>query len=618
MDINNFPSKTELNPKACTWKCIKNRYPEFYEYLNNNYPNDLSMGEKLWWYYNDVKDYPVCSICGNKVTFINITKGYHRFCCISCGKKGTMEQCNQTKINRYGSATYNNREKAKQTSLDKYGCKIPCQSKQYIEHNKQVRIERYGSYNNKEKSKSTKLYRYGDENYNNRDKAKQTTQERYGQQAFNNREKAKQTTQERYGVDNVFQAEEIQNKREQSMLEKYGVIYAQQSEKIRETTRTNNKKKYGVDHPSKTDDVRKKLSESNRNHTLDTHDFIEKIEENGDWVCKCPHLDCNMCLEKIYTVPMLVYFARKEFNIEPCTRLLPIKQSHNQGTTLELFIRNLLDNYNIKYETNNRSILDGKELDIYIPSKNIAIECNGCYWHSRKVADYHINKYILCKKNNIQLVTIWEDQVIRTPEIVKSIILSKLGIYKYKIGARNCQVATITSKEANEFLSRNHIQGSTNHQFRFGLFHNSELVGVMTFNKRSKLSGSKNLKEGSYELNRFCSKLNTQIVGGADKLLKYFIKKYNPNEIVSFSSNDISSGELYNRIGFKQEGDTTSSYWYIDKKTMQRFHRTHFTKAKLKRMGYDANDKTEEEIMFSLPYYKIYDSGHLKWVLNLK
>ena len=84
-----------------------------------------------------------------------------------------------------------------------------------------------------------------------------------------------------------------------------------------------------------------------------------------------------------------------------------------------------MDENGIPYETNNRTILGGKELDIYIPSKQIAIECNGIYWHSydNKPIKYHINKYTECLNKGIQLITIWEDWIIHKPEIVRSIYL---------------------------------------------------------------------------------------------------------------------------------------------------------------------------------------------------
>lgn len=63
-------------------------------------------------------------------------------------------------------------------------------------------------------------------------------------------------------------------------------------------------------------------------------------------------------------------------------------------------------------ERHNRTVLDGQELDIYIPSKNIAIEFNGRYWHSiyNKDKEYHKNKSIKCLRKNVRLIHIFEHE----------------------------------------------------------------------------------------------------------------------------------------------------------------------------------------------------------------
>lgn len=61
---------------------------------------------------------------------------------------------------------------------------------------------------------------------------------------------------------------------------------------------------------------------------------------------------------------------------------------------------------------NNRSILSGKELDLYYPEKKIAIEFNGDYWHdeNHKQRDYHYNKFKDCLNSCITLVSIFESE----------------------------------------------------------------------------------------------------------------------------------------------------------------------------------------------------------------
>ena len=118
-----------------------------------------------------------------------------------------------------------------------------------------------------------------------------------------------------------------------------------------------------------------------------------------------------------------------------------------------------------------------------------------------------------------------------------------------------------------------------------------------------------------YEMYRFCNKLNTIVVGAASKLLKYFISKHQPNEIVSFSSNDISGGNVYNTLGFKQ-GCDTNSYWYINTKNMNRYHRYKFRKSELNKIG--VSEDSDPDFYKKTNCLKIFDSGQTKFILNIK
>ena len=113
-----------------------------------------------------------------------------------------------------------------------------------------------------------------------------------------------------------------------------------------------------------------------------------------------------------------------------------------------------------------------------------------------------------------------------------------------------------------------------------------------------------------FELIRFCSKPGIQVVGGASKLFKHFIEKYNPPKIISYSSNDISTGTLYGSMGFTKVSESIS-YWYIDKQR-KRYHRSNFRKCDLIKKGCPI-DMSEHEWMSLQGYLCIYDCGQTKW-----
>ena len=45
------------------------------------------------------------------------------------------------------------------------------------------------------------------------------------------------------------------------------------------------------------------------------------------------------------------------------------------------------------------------------------------------------------------------------------------------------------------------------------------------------------------------------------KLLKRFVKDYNPNEIISYADRRWSFGNLYEKIGFIKEGESKTNYF---------------------------------------------------------
>ena len=433
-------------------------------------------------------------------------------------------------------------------------------------------------------------------------------------------EKKKETSRKNWGTDNPMQNKQIQNKHKETIINKYGVDNVFQLEETKKKIKQTCLKKYGVEHYLQLNYNKCRISSHMRSKNILTDLDLIGYTNDGYQIRKCPNLNCNKCSQKLYIIPTNILFDRKRLGIELCTNLLPVGAKHK--SSIECQIVEILDKHHIEYIRNDRKVMQNKkELDFYIPSKNIAIECNGCYWHSslEKHPSYHIQKYKDCHTQNIQLLSIWEDWVKTKPEIVESILLNKLDVCNNTIYARKTIIKEIDSKTCNTFLDSNHIQGRSAASVRLGLYVGDELVSVMTFSPPRVNMGGKEHKQ-QWELVRFCNKLNTMVVGGASKLLKYFIQTYKPESIVSFSMNDISDGNLYKTLGFTTDDKITQSYWYIEPGTYKRYHRSSFTKQAIVKKGWrDTIDSewTEKQVMAEQGYFCIYDSGQRKWVLNL-
>lgn len=250
------------------------------------------------------------------------------------------------------------------------------------------------------------------------------------------------------------------------------------------------------------------------------------------------------------------------------------------------------------------------ELDIYIPDLKLAFEYNGLYWHSESAGKsrwYHRKKLSECMKKDITLIQIFEDEWIHSKEKVVGRIKAKLGVSD-KIYGRNCIIRSIDKKVAFEFLNKYHIQGRGQAVYCYGLYHNNELVAVMSFSKLNKAKGSTHT-EGVYELNRYAS-VGT-VIGGASKLFRQFIKDVLPNKIITYSDLRWNSGEMYEKLGFEKIGETTPGYWYVS--GTKRIHRY-----KLRKQKDEPSDIPESELRKSQGYHKIWDCGHNKYVWQNK
>jgi hypothetical protein len=130
----------------------------------------------------------------------------------------------------------------------------------------------------------------------------------------------------------------------------------------------------------------------------------------------------------------------------------------------------------------------------------------------------------------------------------------------------------------------------------------------MTFGKRRI-----NAKQ-TFELIRFCNLKNTIVIGAASKLFTYFLKNFNIEQIVSYSDNNISDGQIYEKLNFVNTNESLNYYWCDGKK---RFHRFTFNKKRLVSKGHDSS-KSGAEIMKELGYYRVFGSGIKTWVYTKK
>lgn len=245
IDLNlNFHRQTYIShliqhaPNALNYAAFR------YSHLENS-----GIAEKLYWFINDLKEFPKCVVCGKEIhTFRNIIIGYSQHCQEHMMQDETVRNSISRSyrlhiekdpdfLNRIRSKrittniannkppTWNNSEKAKDTF-----------NRNWIQT---------GKIDDKTKrTKETLKKRYGDETYNNSDLRRKTCLELYGVPSYSQTdefiEKVKTTNHENLGVDFPGQSPKCREKQMKTCMDRYGVQNYAQSEEFKKLWKDQN------------------------------------------------------------------------------------------------------------------------------------------------------------------------------------------------------------------------------------------------------------------------------------------------------------------------------------------------------------------------------------------
>jgi len=620
----------------------------------NNILLDIPFKEKFYLLENSLVDTPKCE-CGNSVKFIDMVTGYREFCSRRCmyDSPKLKEKRKNSCIDKYGvdnpSKSKEVRDKVVKTNLDKfghewatksddvkikmkehftekYGVDNPSKVKEFRDKAQETMLDRFGvkhaMHNEaiKDKVKKTNMDKYGVDNPSKvkevRDKAQETMLDRFGvKHAMQNesiKDKVKKTNMDKYGVDSPLKLDDIREKIKKTNMDKYGVDNPLKLDEIREKIKKTHMDKYGVDNPFKSDIIIEKIKNTNMERYGETHisknvDYREKykITKHPNYISYIDNgislFSCDKNEEHNFEISVDNFIHREKSNNPLCTICNPIGDLKSiKENELYLYIKSIYDGEVIQ------SYRDQFEIDIYLPDLAIGFEFNGLYWHSdsKKDKNYHLDKTNYFKDRDIRIIHVWEDDWTFNRDIIKSQINNWLGLTGNKIWARKCEILLINdTKIIKSFLNENHIQGYVNSVLCLGLYYDNELVSLMAFDH---YEGRKKMDENNWNLSRFCNKLNINVVGGASKLLNYFIKEYNPNRIISYADRCWSDGGLYYTLGFKNIGHSRVDYKYIVNE--KRVHKSRFKKSNLK-----IENMTETEYIKMNNISRIWDCGKLKF-----
>jgi G:T-mismatch repair DNA endonuclease (very short patch repair protein) len=513
-----------------------------------------SIRRRCWHVLHDCWQIPVCAECKLNAVKWHLSTGSYSVCCSpACSSKHSAPQ-------------------RQQTCQERYGADNPSKVQRFVDQ-----------------IATTTRQRYGVDNYAQTADFRQSQQERWAQYTQQQRQEIRERTREtcviKYGADSTLASDDIKQKIRNSMQERHGVCSPLQSPAIRRKQQETMLAKFG------------RISHSQQHLTTE---FIDNLSD-PDW------LQDQLRSHSLRDLAEMNHLSYSHMCKIAHKHGLTVPQQSDWEREVALWLTSL----GIEVET-HKKIQGAHEVDIYLPQHRLAIECNGIFWHSehrgRKAPDYHLRKTQWCAEQNIRLIHLWDTEWYHKNHIVKSRIQSVTGRAAYRVAARKTTVVQLTAQQSGEFFDQNHIQGSVNSRYSWGLVDlNGTIVAAMSWGK------SRYNSQYQWEMLRFCNCVNTVVVGGASRLFARFCQEIQPESIISYADRRWNTGEVYAKLGFAFVKNTPPGYYYTqDYRRLE--NRVKYQKHKLASVleNFSA-EKTEWQNMLAAGWDRIWDVGQAVW-----
>ena len=281
-------------------------------------------------------------------------------------------------------------------------------------------------------------------------------------------------------------------------------------------------------------------------------------------------------------------------------------------TEITNFIKDLNEAFQLKIDLNE---YDRFNFDVFISNISAGIK----FHHLRDTEikrEKSLKNYINPKISDIKIIHIWEDQWNHQKEKVKSKLRSLFGVTD-RIHGRETKILNLNNSQLLEFLQDNHLNVPIKGKYKFGLTYDDELVAVMSFSKGRGIIRD-NEFYNSYELLRFCNKLNHTVVGGFSKLLRYFINMRKPDDIMTYIDADWSSGKALISTGFELVDFKEPMEFWINTHSGKREYPDIVLQNHNQAIELKSNKNELDQFLFKNNYIKVYNTGSYKLILKLK
>ena len=307
---------------------------------------------------------------------------------------------------------------------------------------------------------------------------------------------------------------------------------------------------------------------------------------------------------------------RQEYNLKE-----PIEKFKNYNNMIVNSFIPFIKEINIDYELIENKVFLFK-------NEKVAIEIIALNDYEMVKSDYIKKQNDKYNVDEVHLLTFYEDEWVGNMDICKSKIKQVLRINTdiIKVNARECLLSEIYNEQKNSFLNKYHIQGTDTSTISIGAFSGDILIALMTFVPKTgdSVNGNNDESKNRFELSRFCTNPNYSATGIFNKLIHYFVKNNDVNEIVTFADLRFSlkDNNIYEKNGFKKLKVIQSKYAYININNVDdisRHHRFSFGKRDLAKKFPELykDSLTEKEITSLAGFKQIFDAGKIRYLLEV-
>ena len=479
--------------------------------LDNTYPG-VNLNMQIYSLMHDMS--PFCTVCGSVVKTLGKTT-----CSVSCRSKAVTPEKTEARVTKARSTC------TERVGVDNYA-KLPATQEKRLN----TMLEMHGS---KVSQKSLEAIRSRSGALNL--KGRETLKSRYNVsnpgQLPGHSDKCKTTNLEKYGADSYHASHQYQQKCESARWDVYKTLCGDTSTLLSITV------------------------DNEKQKTYDDPNYVISFS-------------CNTC-SVVQSMPSETFRWRIRNYSIPCTKCSGVRK----GSAKEIQVAEYITGIGVEIERHQR-LLDGREIDIFIPDKNLGIEFHGLYWHSEPFRGkyYHSEKHNSALALDIRLIQIFEDE---------------WNNHQYEIKLRLnellCNTTTLTNAQPLSHTTTGNV------------------VEISVFDQ--VVSFTQTADAWVMNSHPFITEAAITSAFG------YFVRELGPHAVIMHVDHRWMSDSLPTSLNFEYRASSAPRVWYIDRDTWLRVGKPEVIEH-LHRIGTLGSKK----MYIKENYLRIWDCGYSTWV----